>query len=40
MLPIVREVVRIDEGVEPDERELHKAWEAFIDDYKHHRIKL
>ena len=40
MLPIVREMVRIDEGVEPDERELHKAWEAFIDDYKHHRIKL
>lgn len=40
MLPIVREMVRIDEGVEPDERELHKAWEAFIDDYKHNRIKL
>lgn len=40
MLPIVREVVRIDEGVEPNERELQKAWEAFIDDYKHHRIRL
>lgn len=40
MIPIVREMCRINNGDEPSSRDLDKAWEAFIDDYINHKIKL
>lgn len=40
MIPIVREMCRINKGPEPSSRDLDKAWEAFIEDYRNHKIKL
>ena len=39
MFPIVREVVTIEDGVAPREKDLHSAWEAFIYDYRNNLIK-
>ena len=38
MLPIVREVVTIEEGLEPLHKDMEKAWEAFITDYRNHKL--
>lgn len=40
MIPIVREMCRINKGDVPSSRDLDKAWEAFIEDYRNHKIKL
>lgn len=40
MIPIVREMCRINNGDEPPSRDLDKAWEVFIEDYRNHKIKL
>ena len=39
MLPIVREMIRIDEGLEPPHKLLAEAWEAFISEFRNHKIK-
>ena len=39
MLPIVREVIIIEAGVAPKERDLQSAWDAFIHDYRNNLIK-
>lgn len=38
MLPVVREVVHIEEGLYPSEKDINSAWEAFITDYRNHNI--
>lgn len=40
MIPIVKEVVHIEEGIYPLDKDINKAWEAFIEDYRFNRIKL
>lgn len=40
MIPIVKEVVHIEEGIYPLDKDINKAWEAFIEDYHNHKIKL
>lgn len=40
MIPIVKEVVHIKEGIYPLDKDINKAWEAFIEDYHNHKIKL
>lgn len=40
MLPIVSAMIEIDSGEAPNHKELQKAWALFIEDYKHHKIKL
>ena len=40
MIPIVKEVVHIEEGIYPLDKDINKAWEAFIEDYRNNRIKL
>lgn len=40
MIPIVKEVVHIEEGIYPLDKDINKAWEAFIEDYRNHKIKL
>lgn len=39
MLPVVRAIIEIEMG-EVSERDLHAAWESYIDDYRYNRIKL
>lgn len=39
MMPVVRAIIEIEMG-EVSERELHAAWESFIEDYRNNRIKL
>lgn len=39
MLPVVRAIIEIEQG-SVCEKELRKAWEAFIEDYRNNRIKL
>lgn len=39
MMPVVRAIIEIEMG-EVSERDLHAAWESFIDDYRNNRIKL
>mgnify|MGYP006896629113 CR=1 FL=1 len=39
MLPIVREMIRIEEGLEPPHKLLAEAWEAFICEFRNHKIK-
>ena len=39
MFPIVREVVTIETGVTPKEKDLQSAWDAFIEEYRNHKIK-
>lgn len=40
MIPIVKEVVHIEEGIHPLDKDINKAWEEFIEDYRNNRIKL
>jgi stress response protein YsnF len=40
MIPIVKEVVHIEEGTHPLDKDINKAWEEFIEDYRNNRIKL
>lgn len=40
MIPIVKEVVHIEEGIYPLDKDINKAWEEFIDDYRNNRIEL
>lgn len=40
MKPVVVEMVRIDKGVEPRSKDIDAAWEAFISDYRNHKIEL
>lgn len=40
MLPIVSAMVEIEDGAAPHHKELLKAWEMFIDDFKNKRIKV
>lgn len=40
MLPVVTAMVEIEEGVAPAHKDLLKAWEMFIDDFKNKRIKV
>lgn len=39
MFPVVREVITIDTGVTPKEKDLQSAWDAFIEEYRNHKIK-
>ena len=39
MLPVVRAIIEIEQG-SVCEKELRKAWESFIEDYRYNRIKL
>ena len=39
MLPVVRAIIEIEQG-SVCEKELRKAWEGFIEDYRYNRIKL
>lgn len=39
MLPVVRAIIEIEQG-SVCEKELRKAWEEFIEDYRNNRIKL
>lgn len=39
MFPVVRAIVEIEQG-SVCEKELRKAWEGFIEDYRNNRIKL
>ena len=39
MIPIVKEIVHIKEGLYPLDKDINKAWEAFIEDYRNHNIK-
>lgn len=38
MQPIVKEIIHIEEGLEPLNKDLEKAWEAFIADYRNHKL--
>lgn len=40
MKPVVVEMVRIDKGVKPNSKDIDAAWEAFISDYRNHKIEL
>lgn len=40
MLPIVIEMVKIDKGIAPLRKDIDKAWEAFIEDFRNKKIKL
>lgn len=40
MTHIVKAMVYIDKGVEPSDKDIDKAWESFIEDYRNHKIKL
>lgn len=40
MLPIVSAMVEIEDGAAPHHKELLKAWEIFIDDFRNKRIKV
>ena len=40
MKPIVVEMVRIDKGVKPNSKDIDAAWDAFISDYRNHKIEL
>ena len=39
MFPIVREVVTIETGAAPKEKDLQSAWDAFLEEYRNHKIK-
>ena len=40
MKPVVVEMVRIDKGVKPNSKDIDAAWDAFISDYRNHKIEL
>ncbi len=40
MRHVVKAMVQIDKGIEPSDKDVDKAWESFIEDYRNHKIKL
>jgi hypothetical protein len=40
MIPIVKEVVHIEEGIYPLDKDINKAWEVFMELYRNNLIKL
>lgn len=40
MLPIVRAMVEIEQGIEPKHKELAEAWASFIEDFRNNKIRL
>lgn len=38
MTHVVKAMVEIKEGVEPCDKDIDKAWESFIEDYRSHRL--
>lgn len=40
MTHVVKAMVQINEGIEPSDKDIDKAWESFIEDYRNHKIKL
>lgn len=40
MFHVVKAMVEIKEGIEPSDKDIDKAWESFIEDYRNHKIKL
>lgn len=40
MKPVVVEMVRIDKGMKPNSKDIDAAWDAFISDYRNHKIEL
>lgn len=40
MKPVVVEMVRIDKGMQPNSKDIDAAWDAFISDYRNHKIGL
>jgi hypothetical protein len=40
MTHVVKAMVEIKEGIEPSDKDIDKAWESFIEDYRNHKIKL
>jgi hypothetical protein len=39
MKPVVKEIITIETGIEPLDKDIDKGWDAFIEDYRSHRIK-
>lgn len=40
MTHVVKAMVQINEGIEPSDKDIDKAWALFIEDYRNHKIKL
>lgn len=40
MIPIVKEIYHIKDGAYPCEKDIKKAWDGFIEDFRNNRIKL
>lgn len=40
MTHVVKAMIEIKEGIEPSDKDIDKAWESFIEDYRNHKIKL
>lgn len=40
MTHVVKAMVQIKDGIEPSDKDIDKAWESFIEDYRTHKIKL
>lgn len=40
MTHVVKAMVQIKDGIEPSDKDVDKAWESFIEDYRNHKIKL
>ena len=40
MIPIVKEIYHIKDGAYPCKKDIKKAWEAFIEDFRNRKIKL
>jgi hypothetical protein len=38
MTHVVKAMVEIKEGIEPSDKDIDKAWESFIEDYRSHRL--
>lgn len=38
MVPIVKEIIHIKEGLLPLDNDVNKAWDMFIEDYRNHKI--
>lgn len=38
MTHVVKAMVQIKDGIEPSDKDIDKAWESFIEDYRSHRL--
>lgn len=38
MVPIVKEIIHIKDGLLPLDNDVNKAWDMFIEDYRNHKI--